>query len=458
MEELIVYLLKSGLITAVFFGIYWLFLKNETFYRFNRHFLLTGMICSLLLPFIKYSYNINVVVQASLNQMPATANPIQQSSGLPLWLSIIVSVYAVVASFFMIRHIAGLMKIKKLVLKYGYTLLQGYKVINTPVLQSSFSVFNYIFIDISADTSETERKLILAHELAHVKQSHWVDLLAAQLLCALQWFNPFAWLYLHAIKQNHEFLADEAVLQQGNSAAIYRAALINHSLKTPVFLFASSFANYDKFKRIKMMTKPNSRPYRKVAVLIAFPALALFLFAFSEPKYILIHANQPNSMTGQLKINQPEAKKENETIKEITVSAKRTSGRLILKTTQRLKTKVALPALLSTSVINIRRVANASNDASGGSLTTTLTLGPNDSKLIIIDHPKPSIKTEEPLLIYNGKVVATISNVKSVDIQTVNVIKGAGAVEKYGPTAKNGVIEIYSKKHMATAEVSGKPE
>lgn len=454
MEELIIYLLKSGLITAVFFGIYWLFLKNETFYRFNRHFLLTGLVCSLLLPFVKYSYNINVVVTSGFSEMPAVAYETQQANGLALWLTISLSVYAAVACFFMIRHIAGLMKIKKLVLQYGYTLLQGYKVINIPIFKSSFSVFNYIFIDISTDTSDTERKLILAHELAHVKQQHWVDLLAVQVICALQWFNPFAWLYLHAIKQNHEFLADEAVLQQGNSPAVYRAALINHSLKTKVFLFASSFANNDKFKRIKMMTKTNSRPYRKIGVLIVIPAFALFLFAFSEPRYTLIQSAQPNSPQHKPLASAPlnnEGK-----IKQVTrAAAKGVSGRLTLKATGKAKPAASDSV---TTIINIRRSGSPANDAAADSLTATMTVGPHDSRLIVINNSKSSAKTDEPLIMYDGKVVATISNINSVDIQTVNVIKGAGAVEKYGLKGKNGVIEVHSKKQAAKTETTAKPE
>lgn len=452
MEELIIYLLKSGLITAVFFGIYWLFLKNETFYRFNRHFLLTGIIASLLLPFIKYSYNIDVVVQSNIGLVPVAANVTQPTNGLPLWLTIILSVYAAVTCFFMIRHIAGLMKIKKLVLQYGYTLLQGYKVINTPVFKSSFSVFNYIFIDISTDTSDTERKLILAHELAHVKQQHWVDLLAAQVICALQWFNPFAWLYLHAIKQNHEFLADEAVLKQGNSAALYRAALINHSLKTQVFIFASSFANNDKFKRIKMMTKANSRPYRKMVVLIVIPAFALFLFAFSEPKYILIQPAKHNPLQNQAIA--PASLKKEEKFKQVTtVTAKKISGRLTLKTT----VKPAAPDSVTT-IVNIRRAGTGAGNTTGDTLTTTMTVGPHDSRLVVVNSSKSAIKTDEPLIMYDGKVIATLSTINAVDIQSVNVFKGDGAIEKYGAKGKNGVIEVYSKKHTAKVEINTKPE
>lgn len=458
MEELIVYLLKSGLVTAIFYGIYWFFLRNETFYKFNRHFLLAGIVCSVLLPFVKYTYQINIQLQPQLNRLPLAAeNAADRSAHFPLWLIIVLVIYTMVTSFFLLRHLAGLIQIKKIVLRYGYTLLQGYKLINTPDFKSSFSVFNYIFIDISPETSEAERKLIIAHELAHVQQSHWRDLLLAQISCALQWFNPFAWLYLHAIKQNHEFLADEAVLQQGNSAAQYRAALINHSLKTRVFLFASSFANYDKFKRIKMMMKPGSSPVKKMAVLLTLPAFALFLFAFAEPRY---HISPSVSQTNPVKIKLPEAMAQTAARNASTSASASASDKIqqpntaaILKgnpvlrkkvktTDQDLQKETGAP---KTTTITITSASVSHPDSVE---KQTLTVSSRDKRMMVINNTGP-IQKETPLIIYNGKVIASINSIKPSEIESINVVKGDMAVEKYGDKGQNGVIEVHSKKETA---------
>jgi TonB-dependent SusC/RagA subfamily outer membrane receptor len=140
-------------------------------------------------------------------------------------------------------------------------------------------------MDKTTPLSEVEKRLILEHETAHVEQHHWVDLFLSQLVCALQWFNPFVWLYRNAVKQNHEFLADRSVLQKGNSPAIYHATLINYTFKSPVFALTNSFSYYNKFKRITMMKKTESKHAKKFAILLLVPALALFLWAFAEPDY-----------------------------------------------------------------------------------------------------------------------------------------------------------------------------
>ena len=55
---------------------------------------------------------------------------------------------------------------------------------------------------------------------------------------------------------------------------------------------------------------------------------------------------------------------------------------------------------------------------------------------------------EQPLIIMDGKEV-TDGNMDDLDkdkIETIEVLKGSKAVEKYGEKARNGVVVITSKK------------
>lgn len=442
MENLVIYLLKSGMITAVFYGIYWCFLKNETFYRFNRYFLLAGILCAFILPFFKYRYNVTIALPAGIDHHAEVAKSDKAGNAISAWLDYTLIIYGLVAAFLMTRHIAGLLRIKKMIVSYGYTLLQGYKVISTPVFKSSFSVFNYIFIDVPSGTSETERNLIIQHELAHVKQRHWADLLVSQLTCALQWFNPFAWLYLHAIKQNHEFLADEAVLQQGNSPAVYRAALINHSLQTTVFMFASSFAHYDKFKRIKMMMKPGSRPVKKLAVLILLPAFALFLFAFAEPEFkvVLMDKKQADqklliskdSLPAEILAAAPHQTISNPAVQEANPTKKQTGAPSAIKRSA----YVHLPNTLRPDSAETER--------------TTVSVSGNTMTVLNNNQPVPD--SAYPIVFLDGVQVASADVIKSEDVQSINVYKGKIATDKYGKKGENGVIEMHSKKQLKKSE------
>ena len=75
-----------------------------------------------------------------------------------------------------------------------------------------FSFGNSIFINQQLHT-EAELKEIIRHEFVHVKQNHILDIIWAEILCILNWYNPFAWLIKKAIRQNLEFIADNKVVE-----------------------------------------------------------------------------------------------------------------------------------------------------------------------------------------------------------------------------------------------------
>jgi len=67
MEELATYLFRSVIWITGFGLVYVLFLQNERFFSLNRIFLVTGIISSLVFPFVTVRYVISVpAVQADL--------------------------------------------------------------------------------------------------------------------------------------------------------------------------------------------------------------------------------------------------------------------------------------------------------------------------------------------------------------------------------------------------------
>ncbi len=48
----------------------------------------------------------------------------------------------------------------------------------------------------------------------------------AEVLCILNWYNPFAWLIKKVIRQNLEFIADQKVLQNGLDKKQYQYLLL----------------------------------------------------------------------------------------------------------------------------------------------------------------------------------------------------------------------------------------
>lgn len=185
MEILLGYLIKSVLYTAIFYGVYRFFLGSETFYRFNRCFLLLGLIGSIVLPLVTFNYEIVLPIAYADSQVVTGATEILSTSWALLGIQSFLYAYFIVGCLLLLRQLFSLWKVKKLANSYGYVNYQGCRLITNTKLESSFSGINYIILATPSVTSAQEKELILEHELAHVKQYHWADLSLVQLFLCL---------------------------------------------------------------------------------------------------------------------------------------------------------------------------------------------------------------------------------------------------------------------------------
>ncbi|HEY2384425.1 MAG TPA: M56 family metallopeptidase [Terriglobia bacterium] len=70
------------------------------------------------------------------------------------------------------------------------------------------------------------RRLVLAHELAHVKRSDGVVHLFVQLACSVYWFNPLIWFAARSARIERERACDDQVLNLGGAAEDYAEHLV----------------------------------------------------------------------------------------------------------------------------------------------------------------------------------------------------------------------------------------
>ncbi|WP_316781084.1 M56 family metallopeptidase [Pedobacter antarcticus] len=303
MEEIVLYLLKSSLFLSLCYGIYYMFLKKETFFKFNRYFLLTGIFLSVILPLLNFSYTVHTV--SPIFNGSSILNPAKGNNTILSSLQIGLLIYFVVAFSFILNYLLSLKKARQLVSQHDFEVVNNCKITYTDQFKTSFSIFSYIFLDTEITGSTLEQRLILEHEKAHVIQKHWLDMQIAQLMRIFQWFNPIAWLYLKAIRQNHEYLADQTVLEAGNPGAVYRATLLNHSLQNRVFNLSSSFAVDNPLSRIDMMKKRASGETKKWSVILLAPCFALIFFAFAKPSYQTLRNNVTSGQAAKVKTLPP---------------------------------------------------------------------------------------------------------------------------------------------------------
>jgi hypothetical protein len=141
-----------------------------------------------------------------------------------------------------------------------------------------FSFGNSIFIN-RAQHEEQELQEIIRHEFVHVKQKHTIDIIWSELLCALNWFNPFAWLLRKAIRQNLEFIADNNVLANGMDKKQYQYLLLK-VIGISQFSIANQFNFSSLKKRIAMMNKIKTARVQLIKSLFVLPIIAMLLLAF----------------------------------------------------------------------------------------------------------------------------------------------------------------------------------
>ena len=289
MNEFALYLFKSACWLTGFTLVYFLFLRNERFFVLKRIFLMTGILVSLIFPFISFHYQVEVQTPAAAS-FDLTEYLVPDSSGIQQEVSgnkfnfrnLLLIVYITGLIVITAKSLLHLFRIFKSISGNNACKKDSAVIIRASEYPSSFSFFNYVFINPSVEESEMGE--IINHELVHVKQKHWLDLLLAGLIRMLQWANPFAWIYTGFIRLNHEYLADEAALQHTSNPARYKLALLNQIYRSPVISFTNSF-NYSLNKnRFEMMKKIITSPYRKLKVLLIVPVFAIIFYAFAEPE------------------------------------------------------------------------------------------------------------------------------------------------------------------------------
>jgi len=74
--------------------------------------------------------------------------------------------------------------------------------------------------------SGDKRAVVLRHERVHIERRDWLSQLFAQLVTAVFWFHPLAWLASARLRQEAELATDDLVLASGAESSDYAAQLL----------------------------------------------------------------------------------------------------------------------------------------------------------------------------------------------------------------------------------------
>jgi beta-lactamase regulating signal transducer with metallopeptidase domain len=301
MNNWLLFLLKSTISISLLYLFFRLLIRKEAFFKLSRMTLLFIVIASAIIPFISLPQPIHPVlpitfapifqdksilkepVQAnethviinSSSPSPGTLHPIVISTKMILLIVYLGGV--LIASLLLFYRISSVLLLFK---RSRKTVLNG---IGLMIVNDDIPAFSFKrHILISQQDYETNSEAILTHELSHIKQGHFYDLMLLELVKIIYWFNPLVYQMDNDLKEIHEFQADEHTLNSGIDATKYQLLIIQKCVGHKQFALANSFNHCQIKNRITMINKSKTNKAWCWKVATFLPLLALLLMAFSK--------------------------------------------------------------------------------------------------------------------------------------------------------------------------------
>ncbi len=266
MNNLLSYFLEANLYLISFYLLYQLLLAKDKHFRFNRAFILIGVILSLSLPLLSFNIKADLLAEKSLEGyiiLPAlTISNVQSESVgfISKWCHILGIIYISGVVFYFTRLSWQLIRIFKHLpfLNSSRERKDGYTLITTNGELPTCSFFKFLFWDKTVELNDDEKKQIMEHELVHIRQWHSIDVLLMEILRTVFWFNPVIHQLKSKITEVHEYLADHDATKEIGIEK-YSKLLTLQIFKSFDFALSNNFHKSQVVKRIRMLKSKRSK-------------------------------------------------------------------------------------------------------------------------------------------------------------------------------------------------------
>jgi len=336
---MITYLLQTSCCWIVLYLFYFLALRRETFFTSNRLYLLGSLLFGLIFPLIDFGWwsiltqdtTASIMVQpiaVTVNQLGYTLEEIvvtasANQTSIVSTGTILAAMYLVVVMILTLRLFYGIHGLWRLKKQSEVEKKEGYELVKTEALHLPFSFFNSLFWSEQLDLSPADQDRILRHELTHIQQHHSIDIIILEITSILFWFNPIIWFYRNAIRNTHEYLADQKVLVQSKKKQ-YGQLLLRQMQSGIAFSLANNFNHSQLKKRFNMMNQNKSSRWAMTKYIWALPLLAVLFLAFKASNQLVTKseiieqttATPENNLT-VIPENKPAQRPENSLVKNI---------------------------------------------------------------------------------------------------------------------------------------------
>jgi TonB family protein len=263
------YLTLVNIYLLLFYSFYVLLLSRERFFYLNRIYLVSAAILSLIIPGIQSNWVkglfITQKVQYTIYSSPVLLYRFKPAAASHFSIGqMIGAFYLLVLTFLLSRFVWQLISLKRMMRQ-----------------QQSPAAYSF-FKKVTLGQDRLHHQVISAHENAHAREWHSVDVLMMEALVILNWFNPIVYLYRLAIRHIHEFIADRQALETGIAKADYALILLSQTFNTPTHQLVTGFFNKSLLKqRIAMLQKNKSSRVALAKYFLSAPLFMLMLILSS---------------------------------------------------------------------------------------------------------------------------------------------------------------------------------
>ncbi|HEY0055454.1 MAG TPA: energy transducer TonB [Pedobacter sp.] len=280
------YLIQVNIYLILFYAFYKLVLENETFFNWNRAFLVLSGALSFLIPTLRSTWVKSLFISKEIVYVTKaiTLEEIKISSAEEVrfaWSQIVFAIYLLGVVVFLCKFLWQLSQI-----------LKSFKQANQAL---SF------FKKVSVSENLSSRESIIKHEEVHAAQLHSADVIIFEIMGIINWFNPVVYAYKKSIKFIHEFIADEVASAEADKSE-YALLLVSNVFGIQKEQLANNFYNQSLLKKRIMML--HKRKSRKAAILkygLSAPLFAMMVILSSAIIENQARNGLPISKVAQLK-------------------------------------------------------------------------------------------------------------------------------------------------------------
>ncbi len=487
------FLIDCTLVWSLLYLIYYSFLRRETFFRLNRIYLLTALLIGVLLPLLRY-FSMGTIQESEVAQLIHPISNVfyagdmhlrtietQPGSVLLDWVLVGWVTYFIGVLIFALKTGKGFWEIYKLYVSGNVTNYDRFTFVETPVYHLPFSFFRWIFWSDKFESGSIDVNEIIKHEITHVNELHSIDVLLIEFLGIVLWFHPLIYIYKKSIRENHEFICDHVVSNRENN---YDDLLQNTLTSNISIALTNQFFNNYLKSRVMMLGKKPSASWLQWKFLLVVPTILLLLvimaFRSENRDKEIVRESSEYGLTPEVPANGSVRVKAGGKVltEDLDYEVNRASGKVRILSEHYIESQLPItidfvnerrdvsPRISgSRSVIENAQVEDSSRQVELEQLPddfsrrvtspviTVTSMKIRDSGREREQSVKPfKADTSRPLLILYDNRGALLGKYLQFDhipdprlIDKINILKGEGALNKYGQQAEQGAVEIYLK-------------